>query len=68
MSQLMNDLGLIANSVAGVELVVTALLGDELIVGALFDDAAALHDHDDISVAHGAETVSYDKGGATMHQ
>ena len=54
--------------VAGVELVVLALLGDQLVVGAALYYAALLHDHDAVRVADGGEAVGDDEGRAAVHQ
>ena len=37
-------------------------------MSALLNDATMLHDHDDVGVAHGAQAVSDDKGGAPLHE
>ena len=53
---------------AGVELVIGAAFCHELFVVATFDDAAVIHDHNNISVLNGGESVGNDKDGAPFHE
>ena len=56
------------DGVAGVELVVPALLGDQLVVAAPLDDPALFQDHDAVGVLDGGEPVGDDEGGPPGHQ
>lgn len=53
---------------AGVELIVGAVFSHELVVVAAFDDATVVHNHDDIGILDGGESVGDDKDGATLHE
>ena len=53
---------------AGVELVVGAVFSHELVVVAAFDDATVVHDHDDVGILDGGESVGDDKDGASVHE
>ena len=54
--------------IPSIQLIILALLLDELVMGAPLDDAALLHDHDAVGVAHRGQAVGDDKGGAPGHQ
>ena len=53
--------------IAGVELVILALLGNQLVVAAALDDAALLQHHDAVCIADGGQAVRNDKDGAAVH-
>ena len=54
--------------IAGIELIILAVLGNQLVVRAALDDAALFEHHDAVAVAHGGKAVRDDKRGAALHQ
>ncbi len=54
--------------VAGIELIILAVLGNQLVMRAALDDAALFEHHDAVAVAHGGKAVRDDKRGAALHQ
>ena len=59
---------LVLGQIAGIELVIAALLGNEVVVRAALDDAALFQDHDAVCVADSGEAVGDDEAGAAVHQ
>lgn len=53
---------------AGVEVVVLATQRQQLVVCAALDDTPLLEHDDAVGVAHGAQAVGDDKGGAPAHE
>ena len=54
--------------IAGVQLVVAALLGNQLVVGTTFNDMSLFQNHNGICIADGRETVRNDEYGTSFHQ
>ncbi len=59
--------GLHALELAVVELGVEAALRQQFVVIALLDDAAVLHNEDDVGLADGGQAVGHDEARAALH-